>query len=115
MSVVEGIEVGRYLEDLMLAVARATPGLLSVDRATDGKYTLTSTTGGLVAVVNRKVDADLFARDRLDLRALVTGIAEVIGHHEDDGTGHCVQDGQPVPCITRQDLESHLAQRVGSA
>lgn len=115
MSVAEGTQVGRYLDDLMAMVARASPGLLSVGRTPDRRYALTTTTGQLVAVVNRRSDADVFARDRLDLRALVAAVAEVIGRHHDDGTGRCDQDRQPMPCVTRRDLDLQLAARAGSS
>lgn len=115
MSVVEDTRVGQYLEDLMTAVARATPGPLSVDRGSDGRYLLRTSTGGLVAVVNRSADAEVFARDRLDLRALVTGVAEVIGRHRDNGSGRCAEDGQPMSCLTLRELEQHLGPRAGSA
>jgi N12 class adenine-specific DNA methylase len=115
MCVAEDTHVARYLDDLMAMVARATPGQLSIDRTPDRRYTLTTTTGQLVAVVNRRSDADVFARDRLDLRALVAGVAEVVGRHHDDGTGACEQDGQPMPCVTRRDLDLQLAPRAGSS
>lgn len=106
--------VGRYLEDLMALVARATPGLLVVERTADRRYTLSTASGRLVAVVNRRSDAAVFARDRLDLRALVTGVAEVLARHHDRGDGRCAHDGEPVPCTTRQDLTMQLKQRVES-
>ena len=108
MSVVEDIRVGRYLEDLMAVVARATPGPLSVARGSDGRYTLRSSSGAVVAVVHRAADAAVFARDRVDLRALVTALAEVMGRHRDDGAGRCVEDGQPLACLTLRELELQL-------
>lgn len=115
MSVVEDTRVGRYLEDLMSAVARATPGPLSVERGSDGRYVLRTSTGTQVAIVNRSVDAAVFARDRVDLRALVTGVAEVIGRHRDDGSGRCVEDSQAMSCLTLRELEQHLGPRAASA
>jgi hypothetical protein len=67
--------------------------------------------GRPVGEVNRRSDAEIFARDRLDLRALVTGIAEVLGRHHDDGEGRCSQDGQPLPCETRRDLVRRVMPR----
>ena len=115
MAVAAGDQVGRYLDDLMRLVGRATPGPLEVQRQPDRRYALTTPAGRLVAVVNRGPDAEVFARDRLDLRALVAGVAEVIGRHHDDGSGCCVEDGQQVPCITRRELQAQLAPRAGSA
>lgn len=111
-----GDEIGRYLHELAQLVRRATPGPLVVRRTPDRRYTLTAAgTGRLVAVVNRSSDAEVFARDRLDLRALVAGVAEVIGRHHDDGSGRCAQDGQPVPCVTWRELQVQLAPRAESA
>ena len=105
--------VGRYLGE-MAAVARATSGRLLVRRTADRRYALTTPSGRPVAPVNRRSDAEVFARDRLDLRALATGVAEVLARHHDDGAGHCAQDGEPVPCTTRQDVGMQLEQRVES-
>jgi hypothetical protein len=102
-------ELGRYLDDLMALVARATPGPFAIGRTPDRRYALTAANGRPVAVVNRRSDAEVFARDRLDLRALVLGVAEVLGRHHDDGEGRCAQDGQPVPCETRRELATRLA------
>ena len=104
MTAVGETELDRYLSDLMVMVARATPGRLVIGRTGDRRYALTASDGRSVGVVDRRSDAEIFARDRLDLRALVTGIAEVIGRHHDDGEGRCSQDGQPLPCDTRRDL-----------
>jgi hypothetical protein len=108
-------QIGRYLGELMALVARATPGAFSVERTTDRRYALTTENGRLVAVVNRRSDADLFARDRLDLRALVSGVAEVLSRHHPDGRGKCAQDGELMPCTTRRDLGLQLGQRAASA
>jgi hypothetical protein len=98
----------------MALVARATPGLLVVRRTGDRRYALSTAHGRPVAVVNRRSDAEVFARDRLDLRALVTGAAEVLARHHDNGHGRCAQDGEPVPCTTRQDLSMQLEQRAAA-
>jgi len=89
MNAVGETELDRYLRDLMAVVARATPGAFVIGRTGDRRYALTAQDGRHVAVVNRRSDAEIFARDRLDLRALVTGIAEVLGRHHDDGEGRC--------------------------
>ena len=104
MTAVGETELDRYLRDLMAMVARATPGRFMIGRIGDRRYALTAQDGRAVAVVNRRSDAEVFARDRLDLRALVSGTAEVLGRHHDDGEGRCSQDGQPLPCDTRQEL-----------
>jgi hypothetical protein len=104
-------ELGQYLDDLMALVARATPGPFAIGRTTDRRYALIAENGRPVAVVNRRSDAELFARDRLDLRALVVGVAEVLRRHHDDGEGRCSQDGQPMSCETRRELAKRLAGR----
>jgi hypothetical protein len=112
---VDGVdEVGRYLGDLIGLVAQATPGPLRVARESDRHYALTTGAGRRVAVVNRRSDAALFARDRMDLRALVLGVSEVMGLHHDRGDGRCVQDGQPMPCATLRELRAQLAPRAES-
>ena len=111
MTAVGETELDRYLRDLMAMVARATPGLFVIGRTGDRRYALTAQDGRSVAVVNRRSDAEIFARDRLDLRALVTGIAEVLGRHHDDGEGRCSQDGQSLPCDTRQELVRRVVPR----
>jgi hypothetical protein len=115
MHEVGGEPVGRYLLELIRLVARATPGLLHIDQGTDRRYRLTGARGQTVAVVNRRADAEVFARDRMDLRALVLGVSEVIGRHRDRGDGRCCEDGQLLPCGTLHELLTHLAQRAGSA
>jgi len=107
-------ELDRYLRDLMALVARATPGLLMIGRTTDRRYALTDQSGRPVALVNRRSDAEVFARDRLDLRALVVGVAEVLGRHHDDGEGRCSQDGQSLPCETRRELARRLTSEAAS-
>jgi hypothetical protein len=109
MTEVGEIELDRYLRDLMAMVARATPGAFVIGRTADRRYALTAQDGRPVAVVNRRSDAEIFARDRLDLRVLVTGVAEVLGRHHDDGEGRCSQDGQPVPCETRRELARRVS------
>ena len=112
MSAIQEVELDRYLRDLMALVARATPGSFVIGRTADRRYALTDQSGRPVAVVNRRSDAEVFARDRLDLRALVVGVAEVIGRHHDDGEGRCSQDGQSMPCDTRREFAKRLAPRV---
>ena len=102
MIAVGETELDRYLRDLMAMVARATPGAFVIGRTGDRRP---------VAVVNRRSDAEIFARDRLDMRALVTGIAEVLGRHHDDGEGRCSQDGQPLPCDTRREFVRRVMPR----
>ena len=70
MTAVGETELDRYLRDLMVMVARATPGAFVIGRTGDRRYALTAPDGRQVAVVNRRSDAEIFARDRLDLRAL---------------------------------------------
>jgi hypothetical protein len=111
MNAVGETELDRYLRDLMAMVARATPGAFVIGRTGDRRYALTAPDGHHVAVVNRRSDAEIFARDRLDLRALVTGIAEVLGRHHDDGEGRCSQDGQSLPCDTRRELARRVTPR----
>ena len=111
MNAVGETELDRYLRDLMAMVARATPGAFVIGRTGDRRYALTAQDGRHVAVVNRRSDAEIFARDRLDLRALVTGIAEVLGLHHDDGEGRCSQDGQSLPCDTRRELVRRVMPR----
>lgn len=111
MATVGQAELDRYLRDLMAMVARATPGAFVIGRTGDRRYALTAQDGRRVAVVNRRSDAEIFARDRLDMRALVTGIAEVLGRHHDDGEGRCSQDGQPLPCDTRRELVRRVMPR----
>jgi hypothetical protein len=82
-----------------------------IGRTSDRRYALTAQDGRPVAVVDRRSDAEIFARDRLDLRALVTGIGEVLGRHHDDGEGRCSQDGQPLPCDTRRELVKQVVPR----
>jgi hypothetical protein len=108
-------QLGRYLGDLMALVARATSGLLVVHRTADRRYALTAPDGRPVVVARRRADADVFARDRLDLRALVSAVAEVLARHRDGGDWRCAHDGEPVPSTTRQDPGMQLAQRVESA
>ena len=108
-------QIGQYLGELMALVARATPGAFAVERTTDRRYALTTENGRLVAVVNRRSDAELFARDRLDLRALVSGVAEVLHRHRGDDRGRCALDGELMPCTTRRDLALQLDQRAQSA
>jgi hypothetical protein len=111
MTAVGETELDRYLRDLMAMVARATPGPFVIGRTGDRRYALTAQNGRTVAVVNRRCDAEIFARDRLDLRALVIAVAEVLGRHHDDGEGHCSQDGQPLPCDTRRELVRRVMPR----
>jgi len=111
MTAVDETELDRYLSDLMAMVARATPGRLVIGRTGDRRYALTAPDGRPVGEVNRRSDAEIFARDRLDLRALVTGIAEVLGRHHDDGEGRCSQDGQLLPCDTRRELVRRVMPR----
>jgi hypothetical protein len=111
MTAVGETELDRYLRDLMAMVARATPGRFVVGRTRDRRYALTAQDGRAVAVVNRRSDAEIFARDRLDLRALVAGVAEVLGRHHDDGEGRCSQDGQSLPCDTRRELVRRVTPR----
>jgi hypothetical protein len=115
MRAAQDDQVVRYLDELMALVARATPGMLRVEPTANRRYALRTSSGRLVGVLNRRPDAELFARDRLDLRALVIGVAEVYGRHHDDGSGHCAQDGEPVPCSTRRELRMQLAPRTESA
>jgi hypothetical protein len=115
MNAVGETELDRYLRDLMAMVARATPGAFVIGRTGDRRYALTAQDGRHVAVVNRRSDAEIFARDRLDLRALVTGIAEVLGRHHDDGEGRCSQDGQSLPCDTRRELVRRVMPRGQAA
>lgn len=98
-----------------LPSAAPTPGAFTVERTTDRRYALTTENGRLVAVVNRRSDAELFARDRLDLRALVSGVAEVLSRHHHDGRDKCAQDGELMRCTTRRDLGLQLDQRAQSA
>ncbi len=104
MTAVGESDLDRYLRDLMSMVAQATPGRLVIGRTADRQYALTAMDGRRVAVVGRRSDAEIFARDRLDLRALATGITEVLRRHHDDGEGRCSQDGQSLPCDTRREL-----------
>jgi hypothetical protein len=108
-------QVSRYLGDLMGLVIRASPGLLRIERTPDRRYALTTETGRLVGVINRRFDAEVFSRDRLDLRALVTGVVEVLARHHDDGKGCCAEDGELMPCTTRLDLDRQLWHRAVSA
>ena len=115
MQAVQEDPVGRYLLELIRLVARATPGFLCIDQGTDRRYRLTTARGQAVAVVNKRVDAEVFARDRMDLRALVLSVSEVIGLHHDRGDGRCNQDGQQLLCATLQELQTQLAPRAESA
>ena len=76
----------------MALVARATAGAFSVERSSDRRYALTEP-GRPVAMVNRRSDAELFARDRLDLRALVSGVAEVLSRHTTTAGGSTRRTG----------------------
>lgn len=115
MQELQGEAVSRYLLELIRLVARATPGFLLVDQATDRRYRLTTSRGQTVALVNRRADAEIFARDRMDLRALILSVSEVIGRHHDRGDGRCHEDSQLLPCGTLQELLTHLTPRAGTA
>ena len=82
-----------------------------IGRTGDRRYAMTAPDGRPVGEVNRRSDAEIFARDRLDLWALATGIAEVLGRHHDDGEGRCSQDGQLLPCDTRRELVRRVMPR----
>lgn len=107
--------VGDYLAGVMDLVVRASPGPFRIEPAAGGRYALRTETGRAVATVNREDDAKVFARDRLDLRVLVTAVAELLGWHYDDGTGHCAKDGEPVPCTTRRLFDAELSPRAASS
>jgi hypothetical protein len=104
MTAVGQTDVDRYLSVVMAMVARATPGRFVIGRTGDRRYTPTAVDRRTVGVVEGRSDAEIFARDRLDLRAEVTGITELLGRHHDDREGRCSQDGQPLPCDTRREL-----------
>ena len=66
----------------------------------------------VLATFAREADARLFARGLGDLRSLAAAVVETLGLHRDTGGGLCAQDGQPMPCLTRQVLIAQLGSRA---
>lgn len=115
MPTVKDADIGGYLAGLMKLVLRASPSPLVIRQQRRGGYAVEAASGGApVARFTREPDAELFIRALGDLRAQSAALVEVLGQHQDGGTGVCRQDSQPVPCTTRRILAAELGPRAAT-
>ena len=105
-------DVGAYAVELMRLLLHVSPGPIAIRTSRPGRHEVTTEAGTPIAKFTRAPDAALFVRALADLRAQTAAVVDVLAQHRDNGAGCCEQDGQQVPCTTRQLIIAQLGPRV---
>lgn len=114
LEVQERDTAAEYLSGLMDLVVRASPGPFRLTPASRGQWRIVGgRADAVIAIVTRRVDAELLAAALPAIRALASATAAVLGQHRPGAEGGCVSCGQPAPCSTRLTIEHELSARPG--
>lgn len=108
-------DLGGFVADLAGLLVRASPGPLEIDRPVRGWSTVVNDRQRVVATFAREADAELFIRALPNLRTAAAALVEMLGLHRDAGGGVCAQDGQALPCRTRQAFSAQLSSRAAAS
>lgn len=107
---VRGIDRG---QERLLAITRryaaASPGPLTLGRASDGAVAAIDASGAVRGLFDEFADAELFVHSLADLRALAAVAVELLGRHRASRCGACSACGQDWPCPTVALVERELS------